>query len=102
MDLRQTALNTLGRASAERIGADVCQCSRGGGLRHRLRGDQRSSGPVGGGWPAVRTGFVDAEPPPSRFPAPAGRPRRGRVGFCNNFLLTQAASRAALHVQIGG
>ena len=52
--------------------------------------------------PTAKTGFVDSEPTPSRFPAD----RRGdqdvlRSHLCTNFLLAQAASRAALHVQIG-
>lgn len=30
---------------------------------------KRSLGPVDAGWPTARTGFVEAEPPPSGFPA---------------------------------
>jgi hypothetical protein len=35
----------------------------------RPRPDQRSSGPVGGRWPTAKTGFLDAKPTLSRFPA---------------------------------
>jgi hypothetical protein len=114
MGPRQTAVNTLsystgsrpkaeaGRASAKTIGTGVCERPPRGGLRCGPRLDQRSSGPVGGGWRSAKTGFLDAEPTPSRFPAE----RRGDqdvVGshLVNNVLLTQAASRAALHVKIG-
>jgi hypothetical protein len=110
MGPRQTAGNTLsystgsrpkaeaGRASAKTIGTGVCERPPRGGPRL----DQRSSGPVGGGRRSAKTGFLDAEPTPSRFPAD----RRGdqdvvRSHLVKNVLLTQAASRAALHVKIG-
>jgi hypothetical protein len=117
MDLRQTAVNTLSYQ------LDCAPMLRPPARRHR-GSEPRSAnvhaapGPAAGrgwtngrqGWsaPTAKTGFVDAEPTPSRFPADRGerprreRPGRGRVASCNNFLLAQAASRAALRVQIGG
>ena len=108
MDLRQTAVNTLScstgsrpkaeadRASAKPIETGVCERPRRTGARRGPRLDQRSSGPVGGGWSTAKTAFVDAKPTPSRFPADgANKTWSGR------FRLTQAASRAAIRVQIG-
>jgi len=81
MGPRQTAVDTLsystdlapklrsGRASAKTIGTGVCERPCRGGPRCGPRLDQRSSGPVGGDWPSAKTGFLDAEPTPSRFPA---------------------------------
>jgi hypothetical protein len=92
MGPRQTAVNTLsystgsrskaeaGRASAKTIGTGVCECPRRTGPRL----DQRSSGPVGSGWPSAKTGFADAEPTPSRFPAD----RRGDQDVIGSHLVT--------------
>ena len=44
--------------------------------------------------------YSDGGNPSEVSSRPAGRPTRGRVGSCNNLLLTQAASRAALHPEI--
>ena len=96
MGPRQTAVNTLShstgshpkaearRASAKTIGTGVCERARRGGPRCGPRLDQRSSGPVGGGWPSATTGFVDAEPTPSRFPAD----RRGDQDVVGPHLVT--------------
>jgi len=77
MGPRQTAVKKLrnstgsrskseaGRASAKTIGTGVCERPSRGGPRV----DHRSSRPVDGGWPTAKTGFVDAEPAPSRVPA---------------------------------
>jgi hypothetical protein len=72
MGPRQTAVDTLsyqvdlapklrsGRASAKTIGTGVCERPRRVGPRCAPRLDQRSSGPVGGGWfPADRRGDQD-------------------------------------------
>jgi len=92
MGPRHTAVNTLsystgscpkaeaGRASAKTIGTGVCERPRRGGPRV----DQRSSGPVGGGWPTAKTGFLDAGPTPSRFPAD----RRGDQDVVGSHLVT--------------
>ena len=96
MGPRQTAVNTLsystgsrpkaeaGRASAKTIGTGVCERPRRGGPRCGPRLDQRSSGPAGGGWPSAKTGFLDAEPTPSRFPAD----RRGDQDVVGSHLVT--------------
>jgi hypothetical protein len=96
MGSRQTAVNTLSysagsrskaeadRVSAKTIGTGVCQCPRRTGPRCGPRLDQRSSGPVGGGWPTAKTGFVDAEPTSSRFPGD----QRGDQGVVGPHLLT--------------
>jgi hypothetical protein len=98
MGLSQTAVNTLsysigsrskaeaGRASAKRIGTGACG----------LRLGQRSSGPLGGGWPTARIGFVGAEPAASRFPAD----RRGDQDVVGSHLITTLFSlrlRVAQH-----
>jgi hypothetical protein len=96
MGPRQTAVSTLrystgsrskaeaGRASAKTIGTGVCERPRRGGPRCGPRLDQRSSGPVGGGWPSAKTGFLDAEPTQSRFPAD----RRGDQDVVGSHLVT--------------
>jgi hypothetical protein len=96
MGPRQMAVNTLsystgsrskaeaGRASAKTIGSGVCERPRGTGPRCGPRLEQRSSGPVGGGWPSAKTGFADAEPTPSRFPAD----RRGDQDVVGSHLVT--------------
>lgn len=106
MDLRQTAVNALSY-----------QLDRTPELRppeRRQRGSEPRSanvhaapGPAAGrgwtkrssglgGWPSAKQ--VSSTPGATR----TGATGRGRVASCDNFLLPQAASRAALHVQIGG
>jgi hypothetical protein len=108
MGPRQTAVNTLscstgsrpkaeaGRASAKTIGTGVCERPPRGGPRCGPRLDQRSSGPVGGSWRSAKTGFLDAEPTPSRFPAD----RRGNQDVVGSHLVTTLFSlrlRVAQH-----
>jgi hypothetical protein len=115
MDLRQTAINPLSY-QRDRVPKLRPPAGRHRGSEPRCANVHAAPGPAAGpqtngrqGWsaPTAKTGFVDAEPTPSRFPADRGerprreRPGRGRVASCTNFLLAQAASRAALHVQIG-
>jgi hypothetical protein len=78
MDLRQAADNTLSyeldrvpkprraRASAKTIRTAVCECPRRTGP---AAGHSRTNGRQGWSAPTAKTGFVDAEPTPSRFPA---------------------------------
>jgi hypothetical protein len=118
MDLRQTAVNTLGYQ---------LECAPK--LRppaHRHRGsapwpanvDAAPGLAAGSGWTKRSSGWSQAvgqalkqvsSTPNQRIEVSdrhgersgRERPRRGRVASCDNFLLPQAASRAALHAQIG-
>ena len=91
------------RASAKTIGTGVCERPRRGGPRNGLRLDQRWSRPVGGGgdWPTAKTGFADAEPTRSGFPAE----RRGDQDVVGSHVTTffSLRLRVAQHVtqQIG-
>jgi len=78
MELRQAADNTLSyqmdpvpqprpaRASAKRIGIAVYECPRSTGP---AMGRSRTNGRPGWSAPTAKTGFGDAEPTPSTFPA---------------------------------
>jgi hypothetical protein len=85
MGPRQTAVNNklrvstgsrsesgAGRASAKTLGTGVCERSTRGGARCGPRIYHRSSRPVVGGLPTAKTGFVYAEPAPSRVAADRG------------------------------
>ena len=64
---------------------------------HRGAADQRWSGPVGGGWPTAKTGFVDAETNPHQVFRPTGGATTtwsGRI-VCNNFLSLSCESRSS-------
>ncbi len=77
MGSRQTAVNTLSYSTRSRPRAEVGQSVGKNDRNQRLRTStprrapvRASAGPtVGGGWPSAKTGFLDAEPTPSRFPA---------------------------------
>jgi hypothetical protein len=103
MDLRQTAVNTLSyeldRAPMLRLPA-----RRHRGSEPRCANVHAAPGPAAGrGWTNGRQGWSAPTANPSEVSGrPTRRPGRGRVASCTNFLLAQAASRAALHVQIGG
>lgn len=100
MGPRQTAVNTLsystgsrpkagaGRGAAKAIGSGVCERPRHGGPRFGPRLDQRWSGSVDGGRPSAKTGFLDAEPTPARFPAD----RRGDQNVVGSHLVTTSFS----------
>jgi hypothetical protein len=66
--------------------------------RYGPRPDQWWSGPVGGGWPTAKTGFLGAEPTPSRFPAD----RQGDQDVVGSHLVTTFLSLRLRVAQLGG
>jgi len=119
MGPRQTAVNTLSYSTRSRPKAEVGQSVGKNDRNQRLRMSTPRRAPprAVAGPTVVRAGRRRLVERQNRFPRrrtnpievsgrPTGRPGRerpgrGRVASCNDFLLAQAASRAALHVQIG-
>jgi hypothetical protein len=92
MGPRHTAVSSLSYSTGSRSRAEAGRASA----------KTIGNGVYGGGWLSAKTGFLDAESTPSRFPAD----RRGdhdvaRSLLVDNVLPIQAASRAALHVKVG-
>ena len=114
MGPRQTAVDTLSDSTGSRPKAEVGQSVGKNDRNRRLRTSTPRRAPVQAatGPTVVRAGRRRLAERQNRFPRrrtnpievsgrPTGRPRRGRVASFSDFLLTQVASRAALHAQIG-